>query len=82
MPQLPRDVVKDRASRLREAAARRRSRWLDSLKGSSQRVLIEGDGKGHTDSFAPVALGGATRGQVVDVIIEGRAGDYLVGVAA
>ena len=34
MPQLPRELVKARAARLREAAAARRDRWLDSLAGS------------------------------------------------
>ena len=34
MPQVERDIVKARAARLREAAAERRSRWLDSLIGT------------------------------------------------
>jgi threonylcarbamoyladenosine tRNA methylthiotransferase MtaB len=82
MPQLPREVVKARAARLREAAAERRARWLDSVTGTAQRVLIEGDGKGHADNFAPVAVAGAERGEIVDVRITGRDGDHLVGLAA
>jgi len=63
MPQVERELVKTRAARLRAAAAERRSRWLDTLVGSTQPVLIEGDGTGHTGNFAPVALPGAKRGE-------------------
>jgi threonylcarbamoyladenosine tRNA methylthiotransferase MtaB len=63
MPQLPREVVKARALQLREAAAERRRRWLDSLVDSAQPVLIESEGKGHADNFAPVSIQGARRGE-------------------
>ena len=62
MPQLPREVVKGRAARLRNWAANRRRRWLDGLVGSTQPVLIENGGRGHTDNFAPVRIEGAARG--------------------
>ena len=77
MPQLPQEVVKARAARLREAAATRRARWLESLIGSRQRILVEGDGIGHSDGFAPVALPGATRGETGDVRIIRRDCDHL-----
>ena len=82
MPQVEREIVKARAARLRAAAAERRGRWLGGLVGTTQPVLIEGDGVGHTDNFAPVAVAGAERGQMFDVQILGRDGDRLVGVAA
>ena len=78
MPQVPRDVVKARAARLRHAAAERRSRWPDRLVGTTHTLLIEAPGKGHTDNFAPVAVEGATRGQLVDARITGRTTDHLV----
>ena len=81
MPQLPREVVKARAARLREAAAHRRARWLGSLVGSRQRVLVEGPSTGHTDGFAPVNIAGVERGRVVQARITARDGDHLVGVA-
>ena len=77
MPQLQRDVVKARAARLRKAAADRRSRWLDSLIGSTMQVLIENSAKGHTDAFAPVRIEGAARGQDGLAYIRGRDGDHL-----
>jgi threonylcarbamoyladenosine tRNA methylthiotransferase MtaB len=82
MPQLPREVVIARAARLREAAADRRTRWLDGLIGSTQRVLIEGDGSGHSDGFAPVVVEGAQRGETGTVRITGRDGDHLTAVWA
>jgi threonylcarbamoyladenosine tRNA methylthiotransferase MtaB len=82
MPQVAPEVVKARAARIRAAAGERRSRWLDSLVGSLQPVLIEGDGIGHTDSFAPVAIPDARRGQTGRVRIAARDGDRLVGAWA
>ncbi len=82
MPQLPRALVKVRAARLREAAAQRRAHWLDGLLGSTQRVMIEGNAKGHADNFAPVRVDGAGRGEIVNVRVIGSERDCLVGVRA
>ena len=82
MPQLKRDLVKARASRLRDAAAVRRSRWLAGLVGTTQPVLIENGGKGHTDNFAPVAIEGASRGEAGCARITGRIDDHLTAVWA
>ncbi len=82
MPQLPRALVKARAARLREAAAERRTRWLDALVGSTQTVLVENHGKGHADNFAPVTIRGASRGQIGLARITGRDGDHLNAVWA
>jgi threonylcarbamoyladenosine tRNA methylthiotransferase MtaB len=82
MPQLARELVKARAARLREAAAEQRRRWLDSLIATVQPVLIENSGKGHSDNFAPVTVGGSTRGDVLEVRITAGDGDQLVGACA
>ncbi len=82
MPQLPREVVKARASRMRKAAAERRARWLDSLIGTKQPVLIENGGKGHADNFAPVAIEGALRGDTGQATIIGRKDGELTAVWA
>ncbi|WP_223276183.1 hypothetical protein [Sphingomonas daechungensis] len=74
--------MKARAARLREAAAERRSRWLGSLVGSNQAVMIENNGKGHSDGFAPVKIDGATRGEIGEAHIIGRDGDCLTAVWA
>jgi threonylcarbamoyladenosine tRNA methylthiotransferase MtaB len=56
MPQVAPAVVKQRARRLRGACAARKAKWLDGLVGTRQRVLVEKDGFGHAENFAPVQL--------------------------
>ena len=82
MPQLPRVVVKERAARLREAAAERRRRWLDSLVGSTQQVLVENGGKGHADNFAPIAIANGARGEIGLARITGGEEQHLTAVWA
>jgi len=82
MPQLPRELVKARAARLRNAASQRRTRWLERLAGAVQPVLIENGGKGHTDNFAPVEIKGSQRGEIGPARITGRNGDHLTAVWA
>ena len=82
MPQLPRELVKARASRLREAAADRRRRWLVGMTGSSIGALIENGGKGHTDNFAPVRMMNAARGEAGLARITGTEADQLTAVWA
>jgi threonylcarbamoyladenosine tRNA methylthiotransferase MtaB len=82
MPQVEREIVKARAARLREMAAARRSAWLDGMVGTTQRVLIENNAKGHSDGFAPVMIAGTSRGEIGDAQIVGRDGDHLIGAWA
>ncbi len=82
MPQLSGELVRARAARLRAAAADRRIRWLDALVGTTRPVLVEGDGIGHTDDFAPIALPGARRGETGLARITGRLGAQLAAVWA
>ena len=82
MPQLPREVVKARAARLRQSAAERRTDWMDSLVGTTQPMLVEGEAQGHTDSFAPVAIEGAKLGEAGMARITSRDGDQLTAVWA
>jgi threonylcarbamoyladenosine tRNA methylthiotransferase MtaB len=82
MPQLPPELVKARAARLRAAAAERRTRWLDELAGSTMDVMIENNSKGHSANFAPVRIEGTTRGEVGPARIIGRNGDHLTAVWA
>jgi threonylcarbamoyladenosine tRNA methylthiotransferase MtaB len=71
MPQIAPEVVKARAARLREAAAGRRSRWLQSLIGSAQQVLVERPGdRGHAGNFAEVRVPLAQVGDIVTVTIK------------
>jgi threonylcarbamoyladenosine tRNA methylthiotransferase MtaB len=57
MPPVPPQIVKERARKLREASARRKAMWLQSLIGTKQKVLIEREnGMGHAENFAPVQV--------------------------
>ncbi len=59
MPQVPPQVAKERARRLRDASARRRALWLQGLVGTRQKVLVERSGThGHAENFAPVQIVG------------------------
>ncbi|MBA3511551.1 MAG: tRNA (N(6)-L-threonylcarbamoyladenosine(37)-C(2))-methylthiotransferase MtaB, partial [Sphingomonas sp.] len=51
------------------------------LVGTSQRVLLESPGKGHSDGFAPVLVEGAGRGEIRNARIVARDDDHLVGSA-
>jgi len=82
MPQLSPELVKARAARLRAAAAERRTQWLDELAGSTMDVMIENNSKGHSANFAPVRIGGTTRGEIGPARIVGRNGDHLTAVWA
>jgi threonylcarbamoyladenosine tRNA methylthiotransferase MtaB len=56
MPQVLPAIAKERARRLREACARRKAMWLEGLVGTTHRVLVEKDGLGHAENFAPVRI--------------------------
>ena len=83
MPQVNGAAIKARASALRDAAARRRTAWLQSLVGTRQRVLWERGGLGHTEAFAPVRLQSSSgTGGLTDVNITGVDNIVLTGVPA
>ncbi|MFC3711449.1 tRNA (N(6)-L-threonylcarbamoyladenosine(37)-C(2))-methylthiotransferase MtaB [Sphingoaurantiacus capsulatus] len=66
MPQVPVPLRKERASRLRRAAAARLDLYLRGQVGRTQEVLVDSiDGRGHSAAFAPVRVAGAVRGQIV-----------------
>lgn len=70
MPQVPRDIVKQRAAALRARAATRRAAWLASLVGETLAVLAERDGTGYAPSYARVAVPeGTAAGTVIDVMV-------------
>ncbi len=56
MPQLPGNVVKARAARLRALGAEAVSNHLASLAGLDMEVLVEKDDLGRSPTFAPVKL--------------------------
>jgi threonylcarbamoyladenosine tRNA methylthiotransferase MtaB len=56
MPQVPNAVRKERAARLRAQGEAALEGFLRAQLGQRRRALIEREGRGHTDQFAPVRL--------------------------
>lgn len=85
MPQVPVPDRKARAQRLRAASQRQKARFLKSLVGSRQRVLVEReDGFGHAENFAEVRLRGGSGAPghpaaILDTRIAAVEEDILVG---
>lgn len=83
MPQVDGAAIRDRAARLRAAAAARQSAWLRSLIGGTQQVLVERDGiSGHAGNFAAVTLAAPQKpGSIVAARIDGVEGMRLMAEA-
>jgi threonylcarbamoyladenosine tRNA methylthiotransferase MtaB len=79
MPQLPGDVIKERARRLREKGAAALRKHLDGEVGRERRVLTEAGGIGRTEQFTPVKLSAAVaRGLMLDLTVAGHDGRQLI----
>jgi threonylcarbamoyladenosine tRNA methylthiotransferase MtaB len=79
MPQVAREIVKDRARRLREKGDAALRRYLDAQVGARHRVLSEAAMVGRTAQFFSVRLANAcTPGKMFDVAIAGHDGHSLI----
>ncbi|MFL1464363.1 radical SAM protein [Roseococcus sp. DSY-14] len=81
MPALPVPLRRERAARLRAAAAASRARFLRGRVGCLEEVLMESDQRGHSAHLVPVALA-APRGALVRARITDTDGATLRGEAA
>ena len=80
MPQVARDIVKERARRLRDAGAAALVRHLDREIGRRRAVLVESKGRGRTEQFTQVAFTpDAESGSIVEATITGHDGRQLLG---
>jgi threonylcarbamoyladenosine tRNA methylthiotransferase MtaB len=77
MPQLPREVVKSRAARLRKAGQQALARHLAGEIGKERPILVERPGFGRTEHYAPVTLDGGETGAIVPMRIRGATADML-----
>ncbi|WP_435641998.1 tRNA (N(6)-L-threonylcarbamoyladenosine(37)-C(2))-methylthiotransferase MtaB [Micavibrio aeruginosavorus] len=84
MPQVEKQVRKDRAAQLREAGERQMQKFLQHQVGMVRTVLMEKDNMGRTEQFAEVKLadGSFDAGTLVTVKIEGVDGQHLIGRVA
>src|SRR5262245_58652609 len=73
MPQVPAQVIKERARRLREKGDTCLKRHLDRQIGSTRRVLAISSRRGRTEQFTPVLLAApAAAGSIIDRPIAGH----------
>ena len=78
MPQVPGDIRKTRAATLRQAGEINLSRFLETLVGTKQSILVENETTGRTLHYAPVNLDfPANGGDIVDVRITDTDGRKL-----
>ena len=80
MPQLPVEVRKERAARLRAAGEARQASFLASRIGTEAEVLMEKPGMGRTEHFAPVLLDtDVAPGTILRARITGAGAEQLTG---
>jgi threonylcarbamoyladenosine tRNA methylthiotransferase MtaB len=85
MPQLGPALAKERGARLRAKGDAARAARFQHMIGSTQAVLVEKPGFGHSACFAPVSFDGgafdgpALPGSIVSVAIEETDGARLIG---
>ncbi len=79
MPQVPRDVAKDRARRLREKGERALVAHLDGMVGNAFNVLSETRSMGRTEHFTPVRLAEPIEpGRIVTLVMTGHDGRQAI----
>lgn len=70
MPQVPKHIRKERAKQLREETEKNLINLKNKLKGTNQKVLIEGNGKGRLENYLQIDVDKNYRaGDIVDIII-------------
>jgi threonylcarbamoyladenosine tRNA methylthiotransferase MtaB len=84
MPQVPGEVRRERAARLRAASAARLDRHLAAQVGRCVSVLVErGGSDGHAEDFAPVRFAAPQLpGRIVRARVTGVDGTRLLASAA
>ena len=79
MPQLPKDIIKQRAQVLRDLGDAQLEKHLQAMVGQATEVLMERQGFGRAETYTPVRLNGPYRsGDVVSAHITGYEGGELI----
>ena len=70
MPQVPKHIRKERAKQLREETEKNLINLKNKLKGTSQKVLIEGNGKGRLENYLQIDVDKTYKaGDIIDIVI-------------
>ena len=79
MPQVPVQIRKARAARLRDTGAAALAAFLESRVGTTARVLVEKPGFGRSEHYAPVETPAGAPGEILPLNITGAARGRLQG---
>jgi len=79
MPQVDKAIAKARAAKLRAAGEKQHEAFLARQIGETHSVLIERDGIGRTEQFAPIMISGTEPGQILQARVTGVGAHGLVG---
>ncbi|GLQ16810.1 tRNA (N(6)-L-threonylcarbamoyladenosine(37)-C(2))-methylthiotransferase MtaB [Maritalea porphyrae] len=79
MPQVDKQVAKARAAKLRAAGEKQHEKFLGRQIGETHSVLIERNGIGRTEQFAPIMIEGTEPGQILEAQVTGIGEHGLVG---
>ena len=77
MPQMPKEIRKERAAILRAEGEKNLQKFLASRIGKIEQVLVESNGKGRTEHFAEVKTNGVA-GEIIEMKITGSENNYLL----
>jgi threonylcarbamoyladenosine tRNA methylthiotransferase MtaB len=77
MPQIPGDVARERAARLRDVSDAAWARRLEAKIGRAAPILMERGGVGRTADFTPVRVDGVAPGAMCEALIEASDGREL-----
>lgn len=77
MPQVPRDIARDRAARLRAAGEAALARHLDAQMGKTLRLLTERGGSARAMDFTLARTPGLDAGQIIEARVTGHDGRAL-----
>jgi threonylcarbamoyladenosine tRNA methylthiotransferase MtaB len=78
MPQVRREVVKERAARLRKAGEAAYHRHLESLMNTRQSILVEHDNIGRTEGFTLATIEQGRPGEVIQAAVTGHDGQRVI----
>ncbi len=81
MPQVPGDIARERAARLREASDAAWARRLAAKVGRAEPILMERGGVGRMADFTPVKVDDVAPGAICEALIEASDGRELKGRA-
>jgi threonylcarbamoyladenosine tRNA methylthiotransferase MtaB len=82
MPQVRREIVRQRAARLRASGDAAYRRHLDALIGTRQSILIEREGLGRTEGFTLAAVTTGQPGEIISATVTSHDGEKLAATPA